>query len=55
MKLQLAEEELKTKTTTIERQSQELEDRADQEGKQEKEIQVNVCSTNITIKSSKYM
>ena len=44
LKLQLAEEELKTKAITIERQSHELEDRADQEGKQDREIQVCTCT-----------
>ena len=39
-KLQLTEEELKTKSITIERQSHELEDRAEGERKQEREIQV---------------
>ena len=40
LKVQLTGEELKTKTITIERQNHELEDRADQQRKQEKKIQV---------------
>jgi hypothetical protein len=51
LKVQLAEEELKTKAITIERQSRELEDRADQERKQDKEMQVHnyvhVCHKHI--------
>lgn len=44
--MQLAEEELKTKGITIERLSQELEDGANHERKQDKEMQVHMHTTN---------
>ena len=54
--MQLAEEELKTKAITIERQSRELEDRANHERKQDKEMQVHTHTTNTqTLKSGKYI
>lgn len=49
LKMQLAEEELKTKAITIERQSRELEDRANQERKQDKEMQVHIMYTPQTL------
>lgn len=52
--MQLSEEELKTKAITIERQSQELEDRANHERKQDKEMQVHMHTTDTTTGAYKY-